>query len=130
MRYYDVAMTSLAIDAPLKWIDNLLSQYQVTDVIAARRGVARRVPHSALVRLALARELHVGVGLSVRDALELAEQLLGGDGTGSAEVRRASVRISCDRVALERSLERRLRDALESAPSPRRGRPPTRGEKG
>ena len=130
MRFYDVAMTSLAIDAPVKWTDNLLSQHKVADVVAERRGVARRVPRSALVHLALTRALHVGVGLGVRDALELARQLLVGTGAGPAEVRRGPLRILCDRDALERSLERRLRDALESAPSPKRGRPRTRRTSG
>jgi hypothetical protein len=125
VRFYDVAMTSLAIDAPLKWTDNVLSQHDVTDVVADRRGVARRLPHSALVHLALTRELHVSVGLSVRDALELALELLTQNDAASGvfEVRRGHLRISCDRSALERTLERRLREALESAPSPRRGRP-------
>ena len=130
MRFYDVAMTSLAIDAPIKWTDNLLSQHDVADVVAARRGVARRVPHSALVHLALTRVLHADVGLSVRDALELARRLLTGGAPGAPAVQYGPVRIGCDRAALERSLERRLRDALESAPSPRRGRPRTRRTSG
>jgi hypothetical protein len=130
VRFYDVAMTSLAIDAPIKWTDNLLSQHRVAEVVVARRGVARRVPHSALVHLALTRVLHVDVGLSVRDALELAQQLLAAHEAGTAEVRRGPLRILCDRAALERSLERRLRDALESAPSPRRGRPRARSSNG
>ena len=126
MRLYDVAVTSLAIGAPIKWTDNVLSQHTVKDVVAARRGVARRVPHAALMQLALTRELHVEVGLGVRDALELAGLLLSGDRDRAGEVRRGAVRILCDRAALERSLEHRLREALESAPSPRRGRPRTR----
>jgi hypothetical protein len=39
------------------------------------------------------------------------------------------VRIVLDRAALERTLDDRLRDALESAPVPRRGRPPRRDAK-
>ncbi len=129
MRFYDVAMASLAIDAPVKWTDNVLSQHDVADVVSARRGVARRIPHSALLHLALTRELHATLGLSVRDALELARQLLAPEGDG--EARRGSVHIRCDRATLERALAQRLRDALESAPAPRRGRPASRpGTKG
>ena len=124
MRFYDVAMASLAIDAPVKWTDNVLSQHRVSDVVSAHRGVARRIPHTALLHLALIRELHADLGLSVRDALGLARQLLAPDGDGEAW--RGSVRIRCDRASLERSLDLRLRDALESAPAPRRGRPPSR----
>jgi hypothetical protein len=124
VRSYDVAMASLAIDAPLKWTDNVLSQHDVADVVSARRGVARRIPHTALLHLALTRELHTTLGLSVRDALELARQLLAAE--GGTETWRGPVRLWCDRAALQRALDLRLRAALESAPAPRRGRPPRR----
>ena len=126
MRAYDVAVASLAIGAPAKWTDNLLSQHDVAHVVSARRGVARRIPHIALRHVALTRQLHVMCGMSVREALELARQLLAGD-EGTA-VTRGSVRITCDRDALERALDRGMREALESAPTPRRGRPPRRGQ--
>ena len=121
MRSYSVAVSSLAIDAPHKWLDNLLSHFHVPEVGAERRGVARRIPHSALLLLALTRELHLGLGMGVRDALALAAELLAADdGTVS---RRGQLRVSFDRPALERRLSERLHDALESAPTPRRGRP-------
>jgi len=121
VRSYSVAVSSLAIDAPLKWLDNLLSHYPVPDVGAERRGVARRIPHSALLLLALTRELHVELGLGVRDAIGLAADLLGAN--GGIVSRGGHVRVTCDRPALERRVSERLHDALESAPSPRRGRP-------
>ncbi len=124
MRFYDVAMASLAIDAPRKWTDNVLSQHDVADVVNARRGIARRIPRSALLRLALTRELHLALGMGVRDALALARALLAAD-EGTA-LQRGHVRVHCDRAALEQALDRRLREALESAPTPRRGRPPRR----
>jgi len=124
MRGYDVAIASLAIDAPTKWTDNVLAQHDVPGVVAARRGVARRISRAALLQLALTRELHIGLGLGVRDALALAHELLALDAQPS--IARESVRISYDRTALEHALDRRLRDALESAPVPRRGRPPRR----
>ena len=121
MRGYDVAIASLAIDAPLKWTDNALSQHAVPGVVAARRGIPRRISRTALLHLALTRELHVQLGLGVRDALALAIELLARD--ADPGVARGSLRLQCDRAALERILDLRLRDALESAPSPRRGRP-------
>ena len=123
MRVYDVAVASLAIDAPQKWTDNVLSQHDVPGIDVARRGVARRIPHATLLHLALTRELHAILGLSVRDALPLAQRLLSAE--GNQEVRRGSVRLVLDRDHLDRTVERRLRDALESAPMPRRG-PATR----
>jgi hypothetical protein len=124
VRVYDIAVASLAIDAPSKWTDNVLSQHDVPGVSSARRGVTRRIPYHALLHLALTHDLHVSLGMSVRDALELARQLLSADVT--SEARRGPVRITLDRTLLERVLERRLREALESAPAPRRGRPPGR----
>jgi hypothetical protein len=124
VRVYDVAVTALAIDATPKWVDNILSHHEVPGVVFARRGVARRVPHSALVHLSLARELHMELGLSVRDALALATSLLTISGEGVHES--GHLRVTFDRAALEHAIDARLRDALESAPTPRRGRPPGR----
>ena len=124
MRFYDVAIASLAIDAPAKWTDNLLSQHDVPGVTSARRGVARRIPRPTLLLLALTRELHVSLAMGVRDALQLATRLLTED--ARHEWRVGSVGVVIDRVALERALDERLRIALESAPAPRRGRPPNR----
>ena len=127
MRSYDVAITSLVISAPVKWTDNILSQYDVPDVVLKRRGVARKIPHSALIRLALVRELHTELGLGVRDALRLADELLA---TGESAVpSRGHLRVTYDRQALEDALSLRLRDALESAPTQQRGRP-RRGQAG
>ena len=121
MRGYDLRITGLAIRAPGKWIDNLLSQHDVVEVPRARRGVARTISHAALVHLALTRELHVSLGLGVREALRLSRQLLAS--SKEVGVPTGHLRISVDRETLERTLDARLREVLESAPSPRRGRP-------
>lgn len=127
MRFYDVAIASLAIDAPARWTDNLLSQHDVPGIPSARRGVARRIPRPTLLVLALTRELHVSLALSVRDALRLATALCADPAGG--EWRDGAIRLVLDRAALEHSLDERLRIALESAPAPRRGRPPTRARR-
>jgi hypothetical protein len=124
MRFYDVAVASLAIDAPLRWTDNLLSMVEIEGVIHARRGVSRRIPHAALLVLAAARELHVAVGLAVRDAVRLAPGVLAA-GEDGAPVG-GHLRVTLNRPALEAALAERLRNVLESAPTPRRGRPPRR----
>ncbi len=121
MRTYDVAIASLAIDAPLKWTDNVLSQHPVPGVVAERRGVARKIPHSALLYLAVTRELHSELGLSVRDAMALAPRLLMNEVNGVHSG--GHLCVTLDRESLERDLGVRLRDALECAPTPRRGRP-------
>ncbi|MEO8621890.1 MAG: hypothetical protein ABI625_12545, partial [bacterium] len=85
MPSYDIAIASLAIDAPPKWTDNVLSQHTIPDVVFARRGVARRIGHAALVRLALIRQLHVSLGLGVADAVRVASDLLDSVNTGVHE---------------------------------------------
>ena len=119
MRTYDIAVASLAIDAPLKWTDNLLSQHSIPDIVVERRGVTRKIPHLALLRLALIRELNTALNLGVRDAVSIAARLWAHEGEQQIGV----LRLSFDRAELVRTVERRLREALESAPAPRRGRP-------
>jgi hypothetical protein len=121
VRLYDVAVASLAAQAPGKWTDNLLSQHVIPEVAHRRRGVPRGISWPALVRIGLIRSLHVRFGCGVREAVALAAELL--DDPASDSLRVGWVAISLDRDALERDLRVRLEDALESAPRPRRGRP-------
>ena len=124
MRLYSVAVASLAIDAPLKWTDNLLSQHDIPEVAHHDRGVARGVSWNALVRLGLIRVLNQELGCGVRDAVALSAVLVEGQGAFEAA---GFLSLTFDRPALENVLGSRLREALESAPRPRRGRPARRG---
>ena len=126
MRSYDIAVASLAIDAPSKWTDNLLSQHSIPDVVSARRGVTRRITHPALIRIALIRQLHASIGVSVADAVRIADNLLRPD--TPAVYRGGQVSVQVNFKELERVLDYRLAVALESAPSPRRGRPARKPE--
>lgn len=124
MRSYNVALASLAIDAPIRWTDNLISNHSIAGVTARQRGVTRHITHRALLILATVRELHVVLGMGVRDAVQLADALLAGDaGTVPSG---GHLCVTLDQRSLEFDVERRLRAALESAPSIRRGRPPGR----
>ena len=121
MRLYSIAVVSLAIGAPTKWTDNLIAHHKIPDVRSRARGVARGVSWNALVRIALIRELHLGLGCGVREAVSFADLLLWAPaGTTSAG---RWVTVTLGRAAFEQELQRRLADALESAPRPRRGRP-------
>jgi hypothetical protein len=126
-RLYSVAIASLAIEAPIKWTDNLLSQHDVRDVRRRTRGVARGISWPALRHIALTRELHLRLGCSVRDALDMAGRLLDAP-VPSANIG-ASLVLGLDREGFERALRQRLVDALEMAPQPRRGRPPRRSDR-
>ena len=121
MRLYSVAVTSFAIQAPEKWTDNLLAHHELAGVQSIARGVARGISWPALVQVALVRELHARVGCSVRDAVSFAAALLADpDGLVSPS---PYLSVAFDRERFECDLHRRLADALESAPRPRRGRP-------
>ena len=125
MRLYNVAVASVAIGAPEKWTDNLLAHHELGGVQSKARGVARGISWPALVHIALVRELHIGMGCSVRDAVAFAAALLG----SPADLIEPGPHLSLGfyRADFERDLHRRLADALESAPRPRRGRPRRRG---
>ena len=114
MRLYSVAVASLAIDAPLKWTDNLIAHHDIPDVRSRTRGVARGVSWAGLVRIALVRELQSQLGCGVREAVALSDALLQSP-SGSQQVGRWST-LAFDRRALEQDLQRRLAEALESAP--------------
>jgi hypothetical protein len=74
-----------------------------------------------VVRIALIRALHLELGCGLREAVELSDRLLrASNGTVSLGER---LTLAVDREALERDVQRRLTEALESAPRPRRGRP-------
>lgn len=124
MRSYSVAVTAIAIRAPVKWLDNLLSQHEIDDVAKRSRGRARRIARRAVTRLAIVRELHESVGCGVREAVALADRLLTSEDACVQAGGHLSVQIA--RVRLDAELDRRLGEALESAPTPRRGRPPKR----
>jgi hypothetical protein len=123
MRSYDVAIASLAIGASNKWTDNILAQYSIPDVQTAARGVTRRIFHPALVRLAVIRELHTRLGMSVADAVRVAADMLDAD---AGVHQTGHLRVMLDYEGLIRALDARLAEALETAPTPRRGRPPGR----
>lgn len=125
MRLYSVAVAALAVQAPEKWLDNLLSQHSIPEVAHRRRGVSRGVSWTALVHIGLIRALHERLGCGVREAVSLAADLLQLPSGGT--ITRGSIAIALDRNVLERDLQQRLEDALESAPRPRRGRPPLKG---
>ena len=125
-RSYSVAAAAFALDVAPKWLDNFLSQHAVPGVVAEERGVARRIPLSALVLVAIARDLQRELGVGLGRGLEAARRLadtnedIGRLPIGDAAVLRVEV------AALRRAIEDRLVIAMEILVAPRRGRPPRR----
>jgi hypothetical protein len=121
VRLYSVAVASVAIRAPEKWTDNLLAHHKLAGVQSKARGVARGISWPALVHMGLAREIHIRLNCSVRDAITFASALLAAPDHLIAAGPHLTV--GFEREPFEHELHRHLVDALESAPRPRRGRP-------
>ena len=121
-RAYTVATAALALNMPVKWVDNILSHYQLTGIQQERQGVARRLSVEGLVALAVAALLINELGLPAANAITVAEEMIEHGGRYSAT---QELTIEIDLVAFQTSLLERLERAVEIAPTPRRGRPPT-----
>jgi len=120
-RAYTIATAALALEVPVKWLDNAVSHFRVVGVRQERQGVSRRLSIDALLRLSLADLLSSDLGLSLARALEISEQMVSSDGRFTSS---QGLQLSVDLPALLESLLERLERAVEIAPLPRRGRPP------
>lgn len=120
-RAYTVATAALAIDMPIKWVDNVLSHNKLIGIRQDRQGVARRLSIEGLLVLALTALLLEELGLSTAKAIVAAEGMVNGGGRYSAA---RGVSIELDLNAFRSGLLQQLEHAVEVAPIPRRGRPP------
>jgi len=121
-RSYDVAVTALTVDAPLKWIDNLLSHHEVPGCSGSRQGIERRVSDHGVLCIAVIRLLNAELRIPLAHAVQIVAE--GYDGRGLGELRTPSgIRIQLPLADIEHTLHARLLDALQSAPPRRRGRP-------
>lgn len=121
MRAYTVATAAVTLKVPTKWVDNVLSQHRIEGVIRRRQGVARRLTVRAIMTLDVALRLSRTLGASMAASIHLAARLLDSELTAGE-----GITISVDSSRLEAELMDRLAQAVEIAPSPRRGRPPIR----
>lgn len=130
LRAYTVAVAAFALDAPVKWLDNFLSHHRVRGIEAGKQGIQRRIPAESLVVLAIARTLNRMLGAPLSRALELAESAVNSPdgeiqlGTDGAPM--DDLRLIANVASVRRTLEDRLREAVEFGATPRRGRPPKR----
>jgi hypothetical protein len=108
------------LDVPAKWLDNVLSHFQVPGVTQERQGIPRKVSLEGMIQLALILRLIDDLEIPTAKALGLASTLTqtrGEHRTGSG------ITISLDLSTIRAGLEARLAQAVEIAPIPRRGRP-------
>ena len=121
MKLYTIAASTLAVGADRRWIDNAITQFDVSGVRHFRRGRDRHLTSASVLQLAIAHRLCGALGLTVGKALLLASSI-----ADSGEASVGDVRIAIDVQAIRLDLERRLADAAEHFVAPRRGRPPLR----
>jgi hypothetical protein len=123
-RHYHIDIAAFAADADQKWVDNLLSHFDVPGVEAARQGVARRISTHGIYHIALARIIAERASASAGVAVDLAARLLITDATRVSLG--PGVSLVLDREAFERGVDARIAEAVESIVPARRGRPPAR----
>src|SRR5687767_7398304 len=112
-------------------MDNVLSHHSIPGLTIGRQGLQRRIPAETLVVLAIAKRIHRAVGAPLATALELAAAAASmPDGrvpVGSDDSTiPGDLWLSADVEAVRRTLDARLREAVEFGATPRRGRPPKR----
>lgn len=126
-RFYHVDIAQFAADADAKWIDNLLSHFDVPGVEARRQGVARRISEDGIFHIVLVRRLTRELAVPNERAVAIATRLLSAAGESDYLVGGLSLRL--DRGYFEREVAARIAIAVESIVPARRGRPPQRPQK-
>lgn len=147
-RVYDIAVAALAIGVERKWLDNLTAQHSIPGTEHVARGVARRLAMRTLLTAAIVRDLNRGLGVPVGRGVEVASSILGAQQSregvtiaesGPEELLSApqvvlpiaeSLTLAVDVEHLEREIERRLLEAMETVVPRRRGRPPRKERRG
>lgn len=120
-RAYTIATAAVALRTSIKWLDNVLSHYDVSGVMQKHQGVSRRFTVDGLVVLALAALLIQELGLTTPRAIAVAEDLAKNQGRFAAS---RGLNLVLDISSFRAELLDRLESAVEIAPVPRRGRPP------
>jgi hypothetical protein len=122
-RSYHVEIARFAADADQKWVDNLLSRFDVPGVDSSKQGLSRRISDVGIYHIALIRELTAELDVSTARAVTLAGQLLTVPGGVFVA---DDIELVFDRPSFERRIDERVADAVESIAPARRGRPPKR----
>ena len=124
MRSYHQATVALAIGRDTKWVDNVLSRHAIAGVGFGGRGVTRRVPVDAAVRLAIVSTLERSFGIPIGRAAAIAN-------SRQTEARSISagpgVSLSVDFEVLGISVAAALAEVIEHHVPARRGRPRRKG---
>ncbi len=121
-RHYHVDIARFAATVDRKWIDNLLSHFDIPGVDGGKQGVARRVSSTGIYHIALIRRLCLEFGVPTERAVQLAGQLLTTNATHVTLG--ADLELKLDRDSFQRTVDALVAEAVESVVPRRRGRPP------
>ena len=121
---YHIDIAGYAANAHRKWVDNLLSHFDVPGVERGRRGSARRVTQAGLYHIALVRVIAQELGVPLKTSVMLATTLMR---TESPELPVfGTLALRFDRELFQREVDARVAEAVEAIVPARRGRPPAR----
>lgn len=121
-RHYHVDIARFAASADAKWVDNLLSHFDIPGVERARQGLSRRISPDGIYHIALIRVLSRDLGLSAATAVSLAARLLS---SGEARLTLADgLDLQLDLGRFRRVVDAAIEEGVESLAPARRGRPP------
>jgi hypothetical protein len=121
-RAYTIATAALALGTPVKWLDNVLSHHRIVGVLQKRQGVARKLTVEGLIVLALIVTLVQELALPTQNAIKIAEEIAANAGIFRSP---QGLNIQIDLAPFRKALLEQLERAVEIAPAPRRGRPPS-----
>lgn len=128
MRTYHIDIAAHVASVERKWIDNLLSQFEIPGVERTRRGSSRRISPDGLYHIALTRQLVVELDTTVRSAVSLAGALLHAQTSEIVIFQSLSVRF--DGRAYRSVIDARIHEAVEAIVPAKRGRPALRSASG
>jgi len=120
-RLYHVEVARHAAETDVKWIDNLLSHFDIPGVEGGRQGVARKISRDGVRHIALIRRLNRDLRVPVSHAAAIATRLLAGE--SARAIVGSGLELHIDRLALDEEIDRRISEAVEASTLPRRGRP-------
>ncbi len=121
---YHVDIAGYAAQVDRKWVDNVLSHFQLPGVEQGRRGSARRVTQAGVYHIALVRMIAQELGVPLKTSVALATALMRND---APEVHIAgSLTLRFDRERFQHRVDERVAEAVEAIVPARRGRPPAR----
>ena len=120
-RLYHVDIARHVASADHKWVDNLLSHFDIPGVEGGRQGSARRISGDGIDHITLVRLLNRELGLSVANAVSVADRLLGANGAELSIGNSLALRL--DLAAFHATVDRAIADGVESITPVRRGRP-------